>query len=106
MVHIRTGRNTFKKRNKRSTIAAYHYFGDGSEPVVFLKYNFCKCGEKLFDMDHILHALEHEFVELACIDILEGFTTEIRDGFDNMSLKWHAFDFPHVCAYIRSIRYG
>lgn len=106
MVEIRTGRNTFKKRNKRSTIAAYHYFGDGSEPIVFLKYGKCDCGEKLFDEDHIVHALEHEFVELACINALDGFTIPIRNGFDQMSFQWHIFTFPHSCEYVRRIQYG
>ena len=107
MTEIRIGKNSFRKRNKKTTIASYHDERDrtGAEPVVFLKYGICRCKLKMFDFEHTLHALEHEFVELECRTIV-NFIPKVRIGFDNLSLKWHSFTFPHTCDYVRKWVYG
>lgn len=100
---IRVGRNTYRKRNSALTIAAYHDVE--GEQTIFLKFCKCKCGEKLFDYEQIIHALEHEYVELACREAI-GFTTKIRKGFDKMAMKWHRFDLAHSCEFIYKLVMG
>lgn len=100
---IRTGKNTYRKRNSKLNTAAYHD-ADG-EQVIFLKYAVCKCDEKLFDYEQIIHALEHEYVELACREIVD-FYTPVRKGFDKMAMKWHRFDLSHQCEFVYKLVCG
>ncbi len=107
MVKISVSKNNFVKRLSRTNVASYHAFRDGGEPIVFLKYGKCDCGEKLFEFEQILHALEHEFVELESRNILKPkWTKKIRIGFDMMAFKWHKFTIKHHCELVEEIYYG
>lgn len=105
-IEIRIGENTFNSRNKKITIASFHCGKrNNGQPIIFLKYGICSCKKKLFSMEQLLHALEHEYIELICRERIK-FTKKVTNGFDKLSLKWHSLRFQHSCNFVRGWVYG
>jgi hypothetical protein len=85
------------------------FFDYGTDAIIYIRNPKChQCKESLdLSVELIFHGLEHEYVELACRDIID-FTLGIRKGFDRLARKWHKHIVNHDCnqSRIRGFIYG